>query len=303
MCIQFKSPSMEDKELIRNYLNQINYKNCELTFSNVLLWSPFYGTKFAIVDDMLVFMSGEERSFFFPLGNKDVKKTILSLMEYCKEEKIEFKMYGIAEEMFEVLSEVLPDTFEIEYNRDYADYVYLTENLRNLSGKKYHGKKNHINKFMATYDWVYEELNDSNARECCQMIIKWAEQAEEAGQTIEKGKDGKAEEINVALRALALRKELGLKGGLIRVDGKVVACTLGEAINSETYVIHIEKALGEIQGAYTMINQQFLEHTAKEYKYVNREEDMGIEGLRKAKLSYKPEIILQKGFVSLKQVH
>lgn len=298
MDIQFKNPAMENKELIKSYMKQVNYKSCELTFSNLLLWAPFYETKFAVVDDMLVFISGEKNSsFFFPIGSGDIQKTILSLMEYCREKGKEFKMNGVTEEMFDILSSLFPNTFEIEYNRDYADYIYLTEKMITLSGKKYHGKKNHINKFVSTYDWAYEEIDDSNARECCRMIMKWAEQADEAGSAITKGNDGKAEEINVALRALSLRKELGLLGGLIRVDGKIVACTLGEAINDETFVIHIEKAFSDIQGAYTIINQQFLEHTVKNFKYVNREEDMGIEGLRKAKLSYKPEILLEKGFV------
>ena len=110
----------------------------------------------------------------------------------------------------------------------------------------------------------------------------------------------KNQEMCVALNSLRLFKELHLKGGLLRVNGKVVAYTLGEPVSDDTFVVHIEKAYADIRGAYTMINQQFLEHEVKDYTYVNREEDTGDEGLRTAKLSYRPVFMVEKGIVTLK---
>jgi hypothetical protein len=105
-------------------------------------------------------------------------------------------------------------------------------------------------------------------------------------------------ELCVAQNSLLLFEELGFSGGVLRVDGKVVAFTIGEAICEDTYVVHIEKAFADVEGAYTMINQQFVEHECMKYRYVNREEDTGAEGLRKAKLSYHPAFLVEKGFVT-----
>ena len=166
-----------------------------------------------------------------------------------------------------------------------------------LSGKKYHGKKNHTNKFKKLYpNWQYERLNDSNVEECFQMALKWrnlngCEDDEE-----------KNSEMCVTLNSLRLYKELNLIGGLLRVGDEIVAFTIGEAVNDDTFVVHIEKAYADIEGAYTMINQQFVEHeVAGKYKYTNREDDVGEEGLRKAKLSYKPVFMVEKGVVTLKE--
>lgn len=107
-------------------------------------------------------------------------------------------------------------------------------------------------------------------------------------------------EMCVTLNSLRLFEELGLTGGVLRVDGEIVAFTIGEAVNDDTFVVHIEKAYAEVEGSYTMINQQFVEHELLgKYRYVNREDDVGLEGLRKAKLSYKPVFLVEKGYVTL----
>ena len=106
----------------------------------------------------------------------------------------------------------------------------------------------------------------------------------------------------VALNSLRLYKELDLTGGVLRVNGNVVAFALGEPACEDTFVVHIEKAYSEVEGAYTMINQLFVEHACKGYQYVNREDDAGVEGLRKAKLSYKPALLLKKGIATREKI-
>lgn len=189
-----------------------------------------------------------------------------------------------------------PGQFQIEYLRDEADYVYEMEKLSTLAGKKLHGKRNHINKFKTLYpDWNYEPITSENVEECFQMALEWRNE-NGCEEDLEKNA-----EMCVTLNFLRLFKELGMKGGLIRVDKKVVAFCVGEPVCKDTFVVHVEKAFAEVEGAYPMINQQFVQHECTDYLYVNREEDTGAEGLRKAKLSYHPAFLVEKGIVTRKR--
>ncbi len=296
--IEFKRPELEDKEIISSYFRKYPSRSCERTFVNVYLWSRHYKVKYAIIENALVFRSEDEGefSFAYPAGAADdVKRAIEFLMEYCEEKGQKFSMYNVTPEFFAQFDAWYPGQYEIAYSRDDADYIYESEKLATLSGKKLHAKRNHINKFKAEHDnWTYEPITDENLEECFQMALKWRN---------ENGCEDNPEknaEMCVTLNSLRLYKELELTGGLLRLDGEVVAFTIGEAICEDTFVVHIEKAYAEVQGAYPMINQQFVEHTCMNYKYVNREEDTGAEGLRKAKLSYRPAFLEEKGFVTKK---
>ena len=297
MEYEFKRPELEDKELINYYFAKAPGRSCERTFVNVYLWSRHYKVKFAVIEDALVFRDeGDGFAFSYPAGKDEaVKKALEALMEYCRERKCPFRLYNVTEEHFAQLCGWFPDIFQIRYDRDAADYVYETEKLATLAGKKLHGKRNHINKFKALYpDWSYESLNDDNVEECFQMALKWRNQ---------NGCDDDAEknaEMCVTLNSLRLYKELGLRGGVLKIGEKIAAFSVGEPLCSDTFVVHIEKAFPDIEGAYPMINQQFVLHECMDYTYVNREEDTGAEGLRKAKLSYRPVFMVEKGIVTEK---
>lgn len=296
MEIDLKRPELDDRELINSYLKYADTRSCEMTFANVYLWSRHYDTGFAIVEDMLVFGNMEgDVSFTFPVGPGDEKRAVDALMAYCEERKVPFQLHNITEKDFARLEELYPGELEIFYERDYADYVYETEKLKNLSGKKYHSKKNHVNKFKATYpDWSYEPITRDNVEECFQMALRWREQ-----NGCEEDEEKHAE-ICVTLNFLRLFEELKMRGGALRVGGDIVAFTIGEPVGKDTLVVHIEKAFADVQGAYTMINQQFVEHEGTGFAYINREEDMGEEGLRQAKMSYKPVFLIEKGVVRRK---
>ncbi|HJA99722.1 MAG TPA: DUF2156 domain-containing protein [Candidatus Mediterraneibacter merdavium] len=292
--IEFKRPELEDKEIITSYFEKAPSRSCERTFVNVYLWSRHYKVKYAVIEDALIFKS-EDRgmAFAYPVGEPEhVKKALEFLIEYCKERECPFILYNVTPEMFAQLERWYPGRFTVEYDRDIADYVYESEKLATLAGKKLHGKRNHINKFKSLYpDWTYEELNDDNVEDCFQMALKW------------RNKNGceddpeKNAEMCVTLNSLRLYKELGLKGGVLKVDGRIIAFTVGEPLCGDTFVVHIEKAFADVEGAYPMINQQFVQHECADYTYVNREEDTGAEGLRKAKLSYRPAFLEEKGVV------
>lgn len=296
----FKRPQLEDKEIITGYFRHHTSRSCERTFVNVFLWSRHYDVTYAVIEDTLVFKSerGEDLAFAYPAGAPEqVKKALEVLEQYSKERGKPLCIYNVTPDNFEQLDNWYPGRFQIEYNEDLADYVYESEKLCTLSGKKLHAKRNHINKFKATYEgrWSYETMSEENLEDCFQMALKWRNQ-NGCDEDVEKNA-----EMCVTLNSLRLFQELELTGGVLKLDGEIIAFTIGEPVCSDTFVVHIEKAFSDIQGAYPMINQQFVEHECMDYTYVNREEDTGEEGLRKAKRSYRPVFMVEKGLVTEKR--
>ncbi|MDY5647161.1 MAG: phosphatidylglycerol lysyltransferase domain-containing protein [Lachnospiraceae bacterium] len=294
MELEFKKIGLEDRELFLPYLKRLNSRSSETTFANLFLWSRQYPTGYTRIGDTLVVRSLDEEVFAFPMGGNNLKAVVDVLTEYERERGNLLAFHCVTPEQYALLEEQFPGRFQVKYDRNYADYVYDAEKLANLSGKKYHGKKNHVNRFFKTYpDWSYESVTADNVEECFQMALLWRR---ENGCEEDEEKNA---EMCVALNSLRLFEELKLTGGLLRVRGEVVAFTIGEPACDDTFVVHIEKARADVEGAYTVINQQFVSHeVAGKYKYVNREDDVGTEGLRKAKLSYHPEFLVEKGYVT-----
>lgn len=295
----FRRPELSDAELISDYFHKYPTRSCDRTFANVYLWAKFYQVEFTQYKNTLVFRDNSAGyGYAFPVGaDEDVREVIPDLIRDAEEAGKPFCLYGITREHFEQIEQWFPGQFTCEYNRDEADYVYETEKLATLSGKKLHSKRNHINKFKQVYDgrWEYEKLTEDQVEDCFQMAMRWRNENE-----CEEDEE-KNQEMCVTMNSLRLLKELCLIGGVLKIDGEIVAFTIGEAVNDDTFVVHIEKAFAEVDGAYTMINQQFVEHELLgKYQYVNREDDVGMEGLRKAKMSYHPVFMIEKGYVTLK---
>lgn len=297
--IQFRRTELEDRALMHSYFLKFPSQSCERTFANSLLWSRHYPVKYAVVANALVFCWERENflAFAYPVGMpEDVKNALEILKGYAEERKFPFVLYHVTKEQFAQLEEWYPGRFEIEYDRDVADYIYETEKLATLSGKKLHSKRNHINKFKELHPtWTYEKMSAENIEECFQMALKWRNAN---GCDTD---DEKNAEMCVTLNALRLFDELELAGGVLKVDGQVIAFTIGEQVTPDTFVVHIEKAFADVQGAYPMINQQFVSKECMDYRYINREDDTGSEGLRKAKLSYRPAYLVEKGIVKEKE--
>ncbi len=294
MELSWNEIKLDDKKRMEQYYCYRKTRGCEMSYSNNFLWAPHYHTKWGIVDECMVFYDDVHDIVSMPVG-KEPYKALETVIAWFQERGAEFKMHSITAEMFAELENKYPDKFVIEYDRDSADYIYEAESLGTLAGKKLHAKRNHINRFIEMHpEWQYEEITENNLEECIAMAEKW--------RVLNKcdEDENKEKELCVTLRALKLHKQLELRGGLIRTKEGVVAFSLGAPLSDDTFVVHIEKAFGEMQGAYPIINREFVLHAAKGYKYINREEDMGDEGLRKAKLSYRPAILLEKGVVRLK---
>lgn len=194
------------------------------------------------------------------------------------------------------LEEEFPDRFTFEPDRDAFDYLYSVEKLAELSGKKLHAKRNHINRFCENLpDWEFEPLTADNRTECRAMEEAWLSaklnrvEGERQSQLLR--------EHDAVCDGLEHLEKLGLSGGLIRAGGRVVAFSLGSRLGRDVYDVHFEKAFDDIQGAYSAINREMARYVRKRYPevvWIDREDDMGLEGLRKAKLSYHPSRLAEK---------
>lgn len=292
--LTFHPISLEDRDWMTQKLQEDDLGACEYTFANNFIWSEVYEVEVGQAYDcgMIRYRERGNFEYSFPFGNGDKKKAIELLRGICAAHQHKLCLYPIVEEERKQLIQWFPGEFEIDADRSDFDYVYTVEKLSTLRGKKLHGKRNHIARFMDDADWSYEALTTDNMNECREMAKLWI------GQREEKWNDEMEQEMRVLEKAFTYYKELGLFGGVLRKKGSIVAFTIGERLNSDTMVVHFEKAFPELQGAYPMINQQFVLHEGQNFTYVNREEDTGDLGLRKAKLSYYPDILLKKYYAT-----
>lgn len=290
--MEFKKITISDKEWLTKLFIDSGFQGSEYSFANNYNWSVVYKIGVARVNDFAILSSGKNNSFLYPAGRGDVKPVIDALLEHCKDNGLKFMMHGVSEESKALLEVLYPGKFEFVFDRDNCDYIYTREKLSTLKGKKLHSKRNHINYFMETFEnWKYEEITPDNIDHVKEMNIQWCK----IHNCI----------IDPELKAEACAVKsafdnffaLDMKGGFITDGERIVGFTMASAINNNTIDVHIEKAFSDVRGAYPMINKQFALNSCDGFTYLNREEDTGSEGLRKAKLSYKPDILLSKYLV------
>lgn len=313
VMIKFNDITTADKELILSFTMWGERQNCDLSIANIISWRFLYNTRYAVVDDYLVFRfyAGRHLAYMMPLPRPVARPDGtfgVAPCDECSERVIRliredaaamghpFLMLGVCNYMRDLIERRFPDTFDIRPDRDRSDYIYERDKLVRLSGKKLQSKRNHINRFKTLYpDYVYRELTPELIPLCLELERKWRMAAgTEDGGT--RG-DGLSEELRAMTRAFNRWDELGLTGGTIFVGGTLVAFTFGCPINHNTFDVCVEKADISYDGAFAIINQEFVKHLPESFFYINREEDLGDEGLRKAKLSYKPDILLEKNVI------
>lgn len=284
--LKFKKVEIGDISVFKKYIGFSGELSCESAFVNLLIWESAYNNMWAQEDGQLIIKSGkgEDSSYRLPFGN-DFLRGIELVREYSGEKYPDFWVQEGAR--LDNFKAHFGDKYIFEENRDAFDYIYLREDLANLSGKKYHSKRNHISAFSKKQDWVFRPITAENIADVKLCAEKWyKENADREDKYLRCERCG----VETILDNMEL---LGVRGGAVYVGENVVAFTLGSKISGEIFDIHIEKALNDYAEAYTVINREFA-RTLTEYKYINREDDMGLEGLRKAKLSYKPAILLKK---------
>ncbi len=283
--MHFKKIELCDRGKLIPFLQAADELTCEISFINLLIWQPLYNNCYCIEDDILFLKSYDKNIETYSLPFGDVKNGMQKIINHCKKLPVIWAQDG---ERFNNFKKLFGECYDIYESRNEFDYIYNSSDLINLSGKKYHQKRNHISAFSKHHNWHYEDITSDNIEKVKNCAQDWYGQYDCAlDEELKTERNG----LNIMLDNMEF---LGVKGGAIVVDDKVVAFSLGSAINDQVYNIHIEKAILGFDTAYTVINREFAARNAQNFKYINREDDLGVEGLRKSKLSYKPEILLPK---------
>ena len=290
--MKFKKIELHDKEKLEPFFKSANELTCEISFNNLLVWQQLYNNCYCIDDGILYLKSYDENIETYSVPFGDVSKGMKKIIDHCGRLPDMWAQEGAR---FNKFKELYGEFYDIYESRNEFDYIYNSSDLINLSGKKYHSKRNHISSFTKNYNWYYEDITPDNIQKVKECAKKWYNE----------NSDRMDEELKSEMAGTQLMlnnmEYLGINGGAILVDGNVVAFTLGSEINTKIYNIHTEKALSGFDTAYTVINKEFAARNCGNYIYINREDDLGIEGLRKSKLSYKPEILLPKYICTVKE--
>ncbi|MCL5674210.1 MAG: phosphatidylglycerol lysyltransferase domain-containing protein [Candidatus Omnitrophica bacterium] len=286
---KFKKIEIDDKDIITDFFLKYPSDISELTFTNIFIWRKHYGTKWSVYKNwlFLIFNTISSSGGLMPVGPAPRVEPTRVLLDYLKESGEKNPSIQRADKRFaeEIKN---PSLFVIEPSREYFDYVYLSKNLIELPGRKYHSKRNHIKKFQESYSFSFERFKEEYTRECEEIADKWCKT-----NRCEDDLDLLGERCAINEILLHFPK-LNIFGGVIRINNRVEAFTFGENLNKDTGVVHIEKANPDIPGLYQVINQKFAEDAFSSLEFINREEDLGMEGLRKAKGSYHPSFFIEK---------
>lgn len=289
--LEFRDIDITDKERITKALQHSQFMGCEYSFANNMAWKRLGESQIAFYKDFYICCTFRTEDgiphFFLPSGDGDYKDVINEMRRYSDALGKPLKVAGITAKSLGSLKVMFPDGFTYATDEGDWDYIYNSVDLAELSGKKYHSKRNHLarfNELNAEFSLITEKdfddcitfsTNEYNSKYAMSDHSFIAEQYA----------------INTYFNYFG---ELGLTGGIIRIDGEIAAFTIGEPLNQETYCIHIEKANTSFNGIYAGINNCFAKTFAADYRYINREEDLGLEGLRKSKHSYHPAFLLKK---------
>ena len=293
----FKVIGIEDKEIIEEYIIPSDERDCDLSFANLCSWQFITESSYAVMDGLLVIRFAHPKwgqEYFMPMnkrGEADRAQALQVLEQLAREADTKQEplcLRGVSPALEEELTGSRLGDFNFVKDRDYFDYVYQRQDLAELKGKHYQPKRNHVNKFKREYNFTAEPLTQQAVAECLEFEASWCRvHGYEEDENI-------LNERQAMVYAFEHWERLGLRGLVIRVEGKVAAFTFGAPINHDTFGVHFEKADIRIDGAYSAVNQFFAASLPEEYVYLNREEDLGIPGLRQAKLSYQPAFLLEK---------
>lgn len=298
MTLDFHSLSINDRERVQAVSLRAGRRNCNFNFANLVGWQARFGTEVCVLADAVVLRFSLDGERAYMLCKQGVPTCEL-LQSLCEDSAGKLILLGLEDEAAQQLQQnacCRGIDIGVESVRDQYDYIYRRAALAALQGGKLKGKRNHVNRFLTLYpDYEYRPLSPVFFDDCRKVLSLWNNEKEHDnpsyGDTIEA-------EHQVMETIFRHWDELGMIGGSIYVDGRMVAFTYGSAVTDDTFDVCVEKADRNVEGAFSIINQQFCTHLPEQFIYVNREEDMGLPGLRKAKLSYHPEILLTYNVVT-----
>lgn len=291
--IELHPVTLEDKAWIDPLVWAEASSSADYNFGNIYMWDgSFHQLVGRLGDRVIVLPCYDKKPFFaWPVGTGDLAPVMAELASYAREHGFPFTLRGVTKDHLPLLDGLFPGGYRVEPERPLWDYLYSAEKLATLAGKKLHGKRNHINRFEAENDWSFAPMTPADFPECMALLDEWN------SENPEDRDEGATDEYNAIRRAFESFGPLGLEGGVLRVSGKVVAFTLGEVVCAHTFVVHFEKARADINGAYPMVNREFVRQIRTNHpgvSWINREDDMGHESLRQSKESYHPDAMVEK---------
>jgi hypothetical protein len=295
----FARPVLEDAQWAIPLLAASKRMGCDYAFGNIYAWNPLYKSEITQYQGFFLSRSISEKEhglkpeYCFPIGDGDLRVPIEAMRRDAAELGYPLRMYGLTEADKDRLEAIYPGEFEYHTDRDSSDYIYTRRDLANLTGKKYHHKRTHLTAFFRENQWEYSELLSRDAS--LEGILDLAKEWEQENQDNENKDPERLEMERVAIKRFFKNMEaFGGKGAVLKSGGNVVAFCGGEELYPGVFCTHFEKASSKVRGAYQAINNLFAVNSLEGYEYINREEDVGDEGLRQAKLSYRPVILLDK---------
>ena len=295
--IDFQPLKPEDRQRYLPYLLDGRERGCEYSFANLYLWGRQRAAK--LQGQMVLFSQFSRKSVYpFPAGAGDKRPALDAIMADAQERGIPCRITGLNQEDIALLEQEYPGRFRFHCDRDSYDYIYDINDLADLKGRKYQKKRNHYNRFRDTFPyWFTEPLSEENLDATREMVDRWYE------TRLQEDPHGDYHMERAALtKALNHYESLGMEGLVLKDGDNVLAVTLGSPLSPDTFDIHFEKARADADGAYAVINCEFARYLRKKYpslQFLNREDDMGLEGLRKAKLSYCPHHLVEKCWACL----
>lgn len=291
--LEFIPFSLEHKPIIEQYIKPHGFSCSEFTFTNMIIWGQDGKIQWAQKDDVLYVrlqFGAQAAPFMFPpipkSFDQDYRQALDAAIAYFFKTGAQPRFRSVSGDFVARFEACMPQ-FSLVPDRNTFDYMYNAKDLITLSGRKLHAKRNHIHQFTSQYTFEYRPLTSHMQEECLALYMSWLGEKD----IYQPGILGEMKAIQFLLPNM---EKLGVLGGSIYINGKMAAFSLGEQINHNTAVIHIEKADASYIGLYALINQQFAQHTWSKMEFINREEDMGIPGMRKAKLSYRPVRLIEK---------
>ena len=296
--LEFRRITLNDRDKVNKLLAFSDFRGCEYSFANNLAWCRLADSQICFFKDFYIVCAfGTEDNiptFILPSGKGGYREVIEEMKRFSEKNGYPLRLCGVTEKSLEMLNEFYPDAFSAELDRDGSDYIYLRSDLAELKGKKFHQKRNHLAKFKRI-ESEFSLISEMDYDDCISFIV--SDYNSRFDESTNHSAIAEQYAVNTYFNNF---EELGLNGGIIRIDGKIAAVTIGERLNSDTFCVHIEKADRSFDGIYTGICNKLVNVCTEGFTYINREEDLGIEGLRKSKLSYHPVFLLNKYIVNFK---
>lgn len=294
MTLSFHPLTIADRASIVDQVKHTECRNCDLNFMNLLSWRTLYSTEAAYCGPWLVFrfMANGQLAYLPPIGPDNWHDILAAMRDDAAAMGYPFMLLGVCEQALARLQKAMPDYFHAVANRNYTDYIYRRDALATLAGKKLQPKRNHFNRFVHNYpDYEFKPLTKEDFDDCLTLYQTWNAHKAEAPNDAPLSYEAEQRSLRCVLEHW---DELHGLGGILHVGGKTVAFTYGAPINYDTFDVCMEKADPSYDGVFAAINREFVRTIPEQYTLINREEDLGIEGLRKAKLSYHPHLLLHK---------